>query len=69
MRERSDVSAGASMPGELPTERTVLAVVAAGVAIRVALAAAVPITVDEAYYVDWARHLQPGYLDHPPLVA
>jgi 4-amino-4-deoxy-L-arabinose transferase-like glycosyltransferase len=50
-------------------ERTVLAIVLAGAAVRLVLGALVPITVDEAYYVDWARHLQPGYLDHPPLVA
>ena len=24
---------------------------------------------DEAYYVDWARHLSAGYVDHPPAVA
>jgi 4-amino-4-deoxy-L-arabinose transferase-like glycosyltransferase len=47
----------------------VAAIVLAGAAVRLVLAAAVPVTVDEAYYVDWARHLQPGYLDHPPLVA
>ena len=45
------------------------AVVLVGLAARAALAAAVPLTTDEAYYVDWARHLAPGYLDHPPLVA
>ena len=44
-------------------------VVAAGAVLRLLLAAAVPLTTDEAYYVDWARHLQPGYLDHPPAVA
>jgi 4-amino-4-deoxy-L-arabinose transferase-like glycosyltransferase len=47
----------------------VAAVVGAGVAARLLLAALVPLTTDEAYYVDWARHLQPGYLDHPPAVA
>jgi 4-amino-4-deoxy-L-arabinose transferase-like glycosyltransferase len=45
------------------------AVVLAGALVRLLLAAAVPLTTDEAYYVDWARHLQPGYLDHPPAVA
>jgi 4-amino-4-deoxy-L-arabinose transferase-like glycosyltransferase len=44
-------------------------VIVAGAAVRLWLAAAVPLTTDEAYYVDWARHLQSGYLDHPPAVA
>lgn len=43
--------------------------VAIGALLRLGLATAVPLTTDEAYYVDWARHLQPGYLDHPPAVA
>jgi 4-amino-4-deoxy-L-arabinose transferase-like glycosyltransferase len=52
------------------TDRSLLAlIVGAGTLLRLALAAAVPLTSDEAYYVDWARHLQPGYLDHPPAVA
>ncbi len=40
-----------------------------GVALRLVLIAVVPLGNDEAYHVDWARHLQPGYLDHPPAVA
>jgi 4-amino-4-deoxy-L-arabinose transferase-like glycosyltransferase len=57
-----------------PANRTdgagrVWAVVLLGAAARLALAAALPLTNDEAYYADWARHLQPGYLDHPPAVA
>ncbi len=44
-------------------------IVGAGLAVRLALGAAVPLTVDEAYYAHWAANLQPGYLDHPPLVA
>ncbi|BDG05862.1 glycosyltransferase family 39 protein [Anaeromyxobacter oryzae] len=48
---------------------TVARIVLAGAAVRLVLAAVVPLSVDEAYYSDWARHLQPGYLDHPPLVA
>ncbi len=28
-----------------------------------------PVTQDEAYYFDWARHLYWGYFDHPPGVA
>ncbi|HTQ71890.1 MAG TPA: glycosyltransferase family 39 protein [Acidocella sp.] len=38
-------------------------------ALRLALAAALPLTPDETYYFTWAKHLQPGYLDHPPMVA
>jgi len=36
---------------------------------RLGLAALVPVTKDETYYVDWARHLAWGYFDHPPGVA
>lgn len=43
--------------------------IAAGTVLRAVLAAVVPLTMDEAYHVDWARHLQPGYVDHPPAVA
>ena len=57
-------SAGIERPGV-----AVLAIALAGAAARLALAAWVPITVDEAYYVDWSRHLSAGYLDHPPMVA
>jgi len=59
-------AAGGDPPGRgSPVPLLILA----GAVVRLALAAAVPLTTDEAYYVDWARHLQPGYLDHPPLVA
>lgn len=33
------------------------------------MAAATPLAPDEAYYWVWSRVLQPGYLDHPPMVA
>jgi 4-amino-4-deoxy-L-arabinose transferase-like glycosyltransferase len=46
-----------------------LAALLALTALRLALAAALPLTPDEAYYFAWAKHLQPGYLDHPPMVA
>ncbi|MGE5154606.1 MAG: glycosyltransferase family 39 protein [Bdellovibrio bacteriovorus] len=36
---------------------------------RVLMAWLVPVTQDEAYYFDWARHLAWGYFDHPPGVA
>jgi 4-amino-4-deoxy-L-arabinose transferase-like glycosyltransferase len=38
-------------------------------ALRLALAAAFPMTNDEAYYWDWARAMQLSYFDHPPGVA
>ncbi|MCA3378855.1 MAG: glycosyltransferase family 39 protein [Roseomonas sp.] len=37
--------------------------------VRLVLAAILPLSPDEAYYWVWSRHLQPGYLDHPPMVA
>ena len=46
-----------------------LAALVALTALRLALAAALPLTPDEAYYFTWAKHLQAGYLDHPPMVA
>jgi 4-amino-4-deoxy-L-arabinose transferase-like glycosyltransferase len=38
-------------------------------ALRLVLAAVLPLTPDENYYFLWAQHLQPGYFDHPPMVA
>ncbi len=37
--------------------------------VRLAVAALVPLSADEAYYWVWSRALAPGYLDHPPMVA
>ncbi len=36
---------------------------------RLAFAALMPLTDDEAYYRLWSQHLALGYFDHPPLVA
>ncbi len=38
-------------------------------ALRLGIGAVVPLAPDEAYYWVWSRALQPGYLDHPPMVA
>ena len=38
-------------------------------ALRLVLAASLPLAPDEDYYLLWAQHLQPGYFDHPPMVA
>jgi 4-amino-4-deoxy-L-arabinose transferase-like glycosyltransferase len=37
--------------------------------VRLAVAATMPLSADEAYYRVWAHALAPGYLDHPPMVA
>jgi 4-amino-4-deoxy-L-arabinose transferase-like glycosyltransferase len=39
------------------------------VALRLVLAAGLPLTADEAYYWLWSKHLAGGYYDHPPAVA
>ncbi len=49
--------------------RLALAALAALTLVRLALAAWLPLAPDEAYYALWAQHLQPGYYDHPPMVA
>jgi 4-amino-4-deoxy-L-arabinose transferase-like glycosyltransferase len=36
---------------------------------RALMAALVPLTADEAYYWLWSKHLDLGYLDHPPAIA
>ena len=38
-------------------------------AVRLLVAGTAPLSPDEAYYWVWSRALQPGYLDHPPMVA
>lgn len=38
-------------------------------ALRLAFAASLPLTGDEAYYWEWSRRLAAGYADHPPAVA
>jgi 4-amino-4-deoxy-L-arabinose transferase-like glycosyltransferase len=38
-------------------------------AVRLVLAAVLPVAPDEAYYFLWSRDLQAGYFDHPPMVA
>lgn len=37
--------------------------------LRLLLAATIPLSPDETYYLLWSLHLQPGYFDHPPMVA
>ena len=46
-----------------------LILLAALTVVRLLVAATTPLSADEAYYWVWSRALQPGYLDHPPMVA
>jgi 4-amino-4-deoxy-L-arabinose transferase-like glycosyltransferase len=46
-----------------------LQLLAAGTALRLLMAALVPLTSDEAYYWEWSRALSAGYFDHPPAIA
>ena len=46
-----------------------LVLILAVTAWRLLIAAAVPVTQDEAYYFNWAQSLAWGYFDHPPGVA
>ncbi len=43
--------------------------IAVAVVVRLVLAYLLPVTGDEAYFFVWARHLDYGYYDHPPMVA
>lgn len=38
-------------------------------AVKLLLAAVLPITSDEAYFVIWAKNLDLGYYDHPPMIG
>ncbi|MBW4034227.1 MAG: glycosyltransferase family 39 protein [Proteobacteria bacterium] len=51
------------------TPRAWLILLAALTALRLIVAAIVPLAPDEAYYWLWSRHLQPGYFDDSPLIA
>ncbi len=50
-------------------EGIALLVAAASIALHVALAGAVPLSPQEAYYWQYARHPALSYFDHPPLAA
>lgn len=47
----------------------IAAIVAYAVVLRLCYAARVELLPEEAYYWNYSRHLDIGYLDHPPLVA
>src|SRR5215472_4347525 len=44
-------------------------VIAALVVLRLVVGALLPLSSDEAYYWLWSKHLEAGYLDHPPAIA
>jgi len=50
-------------------DRLFWSAVAVTLAIKIALAAALPVTTDEAYFTIWGRNPALGYYDHPPLVG
>jgi 4-amino-4-deoxy-L-arabinose transferase-like glycosyltransferase len=51
-----------------PAQLYLLAIVALSL-LRLAAAAFLPLSADEAYYWLWSRHLAAGYFDHPPAIA
>lgn len=51
------------------TLRRGLAILLGLTALRLGVAAALPLARDEAYYWIWSRHLQAGYFDGPALIA
>lgn len=50
-------------------DRRLIAVAVLALIVKLALAAVIPLSADEAYYWVWTRHLDFGYYDHPPMVA
>jgi 4-amino-4-deoxy-L-arabinose transferase-like glycosyltransferase len=60
---------GLSKVTDLKLLRLAIGVVLALVALRLVLAAVMPLAADEAYYWLWSKHLAGGYYDHPPAVA
>jgi dolichol-phosphate mannosyltransferase len=59
----------AAAPAEIRWSRFCVAVVAYAVVLRLAFLAVPELLFEEAYYWNYARHLDIGYLDHPLMVA
>ena len=51
------------------SRQTFMVVLAVTLALRVALAAILPITGDEAYFLSWGQYPDWGFYDHPPMVG
>lgn len=56
-------------PPDPALKRQAIGIVLAATALRLLLAAALPLVADEAYYWEWSRRLAGGYFDHPPVIA
>lgn len=67
-----DAAQGGEAPGDRHAARLALLallLVAGSIALHLALAGLVPLSPQEAYYWQYARHLDLSYFDHPPLAA
>lgn len=51
------------------SRQTLFALLLFNLLLRVALALFLPVTYKEAYFWEWSRYFDWGYLDHPPMVA
>ena len=51
------------------SRQNALIVIGVLLAWRIVMAAILPLSADEAYYLLWSHHLQAGYFDHPPAIA
>jgi dolichol-phosphate mannosyltransferase len=58
-----------ALSGDLRLRSLTLGLLAYTFALRLVFAAAVELLPEETYYWSYARHLDFGYLDHPPMVA
>jgi 4-amino-4-deoxy-L-arabinose transferase-like glycosyltransferase len=56
-------------PREIDARRWFWGALAVTLALRFWLSAALPLTGDEAYFVEWGRWPDIGYYDHPPMVG
>jgi len=54
---------------EKNAQKLLLPAVIISFAVKLMLAAAIPVTSDEAYFTLWGRFLDFGYYDHPPMVG
>lgn len=64
----ASIPATVEHPAPRPWSHAVALLVAA-LAVRLVVAALIPLFPDETYYWEWSRHLAGGYFDHPPAVA